>query len=403
VLTTIPALAIADAYGAATALLGDTRDIVIERAEAQPPIWVTSRGWLDYLTGLDDAELGHADTEGIDTWFLGDSRCPQSLADLARRVGALTAAIPSLSSTPPALEAAHMNVRKRGQVATILSLLGEAFPESSEIVDVGAGHGHLTMHAAEALSVPAVGLERNRERVATARALGVGRSVRFLDADVLAENNPLQALSTDPARLLMALHGCGDLADAVVRAAVATRSRVLLLPCCPQKIRGSERSSLMSNLHFPRAVLGLANVLARTTGIEGDLRQALATKESRIALRYLLAARGCSIPPGEEMRGVNRRKANAGFAVFSEAVCRARHFPPPSTDEITTASRQAHAHYQAQRRFSLPRSMLGRVLEIYLSLDRAAFLQSHGYAVRLVQMFPAAYSPRNLGILGMAR
>jgi hypothetical protein len=400
VLTTIPAFDLVDAYDRSAALCHEIRDIALERAGPQPPAWVIHRGWLDYLSGLGDVELERADTEGIDAWFLSDVRCPPSLADLAQRVRSLTTAIPHLPFSPPDFEASHMNVRKRGQVATIVKLLGDAFPALSELVDIGAGHGHLTMHAAEALSVPTVGLERNRECIATARALSAGRPVRFIDADVLAADNPLRDLSPDPNRLLMALHGCGDLGDAVVQAAVATRSRVLLLPCCPQKIRGSQRSSLMSDLCFPREVLGLANVLARTTGIEGDLRQALATKESRIALRYLLAARGCAIPPGEEMRGVNRRKANAGFTAFAEAVCHARHFAPPSPDEIASAARRAHAHYQAQRRFSLPRSMLGRVLEIYLALDRATFLQSHDYTVRLVQVFPTAYSPRNLGILG---
>jgi len=393
---------IARAHAEAVRLLVDTREIVLVRADAAPPPWSVSRGWLDYLLGLSETALERADTEGIAAWFSSDSGCPVSLRELAERTLALTAVVPAMTGDSPEADFPFMNLRKRGQVASLLRLLREGFSGVSEIVDVGAGHGHLTLRAAAELAVPTVGLERDPERVAVARSLAGELPVRFVTADVFAAENPLVSLPPDPQRLLMALHGCGELGDAVVTSAVATHARILLLGCCPQKIRGRERAALMSGgPSFPREVLGLANVLARTTGVEGDLRQALATKESRLALRYMLAARGCSVPPGEEMRGVNRRKANAGFAVFAEAVCRVRGFVPPSPDETAGAARQAHSHYLAQRRLSLPRSMLGRVLEIFLAMDRALFLQSHGYDARVVQAFRAAYSPRNLAVLGL--
>jgi hypothetical protein len=45
--------------------------------------------------------------------------------------------------------------------------------------------------------------------------------------------------------------------------------------------------------------------------------------------------------------------------------------------------------------------MLGRPLEIFLALDRALYLQRHGYDTRVVELFPAAYSPRNIAVLGV--
>jgi len=393
---------IALAYSALTELLADTRDVILARADATPPAWSVSRDWLDYLLGLSDADLERADTQGISAWFSDDPRCPASLRELAERAMALTGTVPVMLAEPAPVDARFMNVRKRGQVEALLQLLRDELSEVTEIVDVGAGHGHLTVRAAAALGVPTVGVERDPQRVAVARSLAGHRPVRFVAADVFAADNPLASLPPDPRRLLMALHGCGDLGDALVRSAVATRSRVLLLGCCPQKIRGQERAALVpGGPSFPREVLGLANVLARTAGVEGDLRQALATKESRLALRYMLAARGATIPAGEEMRGVNRRKANAGFAVFAEAVCRVRGFPAPSDAEISEAARRAHGHYLAQRRLSLPRSMLGRVLEIFLAVDRALFLQNHGYEARVIQVFPTALSPRNLAVVGV--
>jgi hypothetical protein len=394
---------LAAAYARAVTLLDDAKDVVLSRVEAMSPGWAETRGWQAYLLGISEADLERADTEGIAAWFLGDAACPTSLRELAERTAELTSLVPVPLGDPPTVNFPFMNVRKRGQVAAILRVLRESFPALSEIVDVGAGRGQLTTQASSALSVTAVGLERDPERVAVATALAGDLPVRFVTADVLSPTeNPLLSMPPDAHRLLMALHGCGELADALVTAAVATRAAVLLLACCPQKIRGQQRTALMpGGPTWPREILGLANVMARTQGIEGDLKQALATKKSRLALRYMLAARGATIPAGEEMRGVNRRKANAGFAIFAQAVCQVRGFPAPTPHEIAAADEQAQEHYLAQRRLSLPRSMLGRALEIFLALDRALYLQHHGYHTRVVELFPAAYSPRNLAVLGV--
>jgi len=396
-------IALTAAYADVVALLADARDIVFERAEGTAPWWAVERGWGDYLLGISEAALERADALGIARWFVSDPLCPPSLHALAGRSLAVTARIPSLPREAASVDFPFMNVRKRGEVAAILRLLREVFSDLSEIVDVGAGRGQLTTRAAAALSVPTLGLERDPQRVAVATALAGNLPVRFLTADVLSPtDNPLLSLPAKPDRLLMALHGCGELGDALIEAAVATRSSVLLLGCCPQKIRGQQRDALLvGGPSFPRKILGLANVLSRTEGIEGELRCALATKEARLALRYLLAARGTSVPAGEEMRGVNRRKANAGFAGFAQAVCAVRGLPLPTPSELAAAATQAHAHYLAQRRLSLPRSMLGRPLEIFLALDRARYLESHGYGVHVVELFPVATSPRNLAVVGV--
>jgi hypothetical protein len=59
----------------------------------------------------------------------------------------------------------------------------------------------------------------------------------------------------------------------------------------------------------------------------------------------------------------------------------------------------ARAHYRAEHRLSLPRSRLGRTLEIFIALDRALYLRTHGLDARVIELFPAAFSPRNLAIV----
>jgi hypothetical protein len=392
-----PNLDVASAYARVVALLAQARDLILQRWDAN---WAQARGWHEYLLGLSEAGLEQADTNGIAEWFAGDTDCPPSLHALAERTLEVTTGLPTPRAPTPTAALPFTNARKQAQVAVLLELLREGFPQLSEIVDVGAGRGQLTTQAASTLAVPALGLERDPERVAVARILAGDVSVRFVTADVLSAEQPLLALPALPHRVLMALHGCGQLGDTLVTAAVAKKASVLLLGCCPQKIRGPQRDGLVpGGPAFPREVLGLANVLARKRGVEGDLRDALAMKEARLALRDLLAMRDVQVAAGEEMRGVNRRKPNAGLAALAAAVCQARALPPPTPDEIVVASRRAHAHYLAQRRLMLPRSMLGRPLEIFIALDRALYLQRHGYRVVVLELFPATISPRNLAVL----
>lgn len=393
-----PRFDLASAHARVVELLAETRDLVLQRWDTG---WAHERGWREYLLGISEADLEQADTQGIAAWFAGDAPCPSSLRGLAERTLAITTGLPQTPEGVPSAALPFTNPRKRAQVATLLRLLREGFPQLSEVVDVGAGRGQLTTQAASALAVPALGLERDPERVAVARALAGTVPVRFVTADVLSAEQPLLTLPPLPHRVLMALHGCGQLGDALVNAAVATDASVLLLGCCPQKIRGAHRDALVpGGPAFPREVLGLANVLARKEGVEGELRDALAMKEARLAVRELLSARGVELAAGEEMRGVNRRRVNAGLGALATAACQARALPPPTSDELGVASQRAHAHYLAQRRLMLPRSMLGRALEIFIALDRALFLQRHGYRAHVLELFPASISPRNLAVLG---
>jgi hypothetical protein len=58
----------------------------------------------------------------------------------------------------------------------------------------------------------------------------------------------------------------------------------------------------------------------------------------------------------------------------------------------------AAQHYAVIRRLSLPRSMLARLIEVLVSLDRAVHLEERGLTVAVATLFERAVSPRNIGI-----
>jgi hypothetical protein len=52
---------------------------------------------------------------------------------------------------------------------------------------------------------------------------------------------------------------------------------------------------------------------------------------------------------------------------------------------------------------NLIRWQLGRVLEVYLLIDRCLYLQEQGYDVEIEQYFTESLSPRNIGILALKK
>src|SRR5262249_18790197 len=153
------------------------------------------------------------------------------------------------------------------------------------------------------------GLDRDAARVSHAADLDGSDGVHFEAIDVLT--NPPMVGEGD---LLVGLHACGELSDAVVELAARSGAAVMLVSCCLQKMRAAERKPLSRGaaggvFAVSRASLGLSTLAARDEGVEVPLETTLRARQSRCALLLLLRRRGLVLQWGDEMRGINRRRA----------------------------------------------------------------------------------------------
>ena len=208
-----------------------------------------------------------------------------------------------------------------------------------------------------------------------------------------------------PADLAIGLHACGELGDRIVLEAAAAGCNLALISCCLQKIRAPARAALSrvgAPLVLRRATLGLTNLTAQPAGVEGSLEAQLAAREARLGLRALLRARGLEIAPGAEMRGLNRRRAHAGLPDLAARALALRGLAPASPRELRAHERAARRDHAAVRRLALPRHLLARLVELAVVLDRAAFLEEHGIAVRVATFCERAVTPRNLALVASA-
>jgi hypothetical protein len=394
----------------ALSLLAAVRDIIEAPVEAPaPPDWCSTRGWQDFLLRLGDDALRESERGGFAELLATRRDAPADLRELAAGVGRSTR-LASLGTNERALPAHALRgvaARKRGQLAMLLGALPPLAAYAERIVDVGAGRGHLARLASELFDRRALALERNGALLRSgiegrgARAMGMsGPRVERIEVDIGRE--PLALQRTD---LAVGLHACGELGDWLVVAAGAARCDVALVSCCLQKTRASRRQPLSRagrGLDVSRNALGLANLAARDDGVEASLSENLRAREARLALRYLLRARGLELGAGEEMRGVNRRRAHAGLEALAAHALALRGLPPATPAELRSRADAARRDHAIMRRLSLPRHLLARLIEVAIVRDRAAALEECGQAIAVAQLFEHRLTPRNTVLFASA-
>jgi SAM-dependent methyltransferase len=396
----------ARALGQALDVLRPVLDIVNQAPDEGESIeWCRRRGWEAFLLGLSDAELRACEENGLWVGLREHPAAPGSLLALAEQVESATRLphIVAASLPLPVASLRGVSSRKRDQLSALLAALSPLAERAERVVDVGAGSGHLSRLAAELFQRQTLGVDRDsqRSRAASAwaerRARDVGElKLRFIVADAMSEPEAFT-----PNDLLIGLHACGELGDRLVLSAASAGADLALISCCMQKIRTPERPALSragADLRLRRAALGLTNLSAGAEGVETSLEATLRAREVRFALRRLLRARGITLAPGEEMRGINRRRARAGLAELAPRALAARSLAPPTALEIHAHEREAARDYARLRRLSLPRNGLARLVELAVVLDRAVALEERGHSVCVATFCERRVTPRNLAL-----
>jgi hypothetical protein len=383
--------------------VASTRDLLDARPGASgsdPPSAIATRGWASFLFSLTDDELAGLEIHGTDAHW--PQRTPPGLRSMVEETRG-ACAMPAF----PAASAPHRSARKgetprkRAQVEAFGRLVAPLAARATRVLDVGSGHGHLTREVAARVERPVVGLERDATLARSARALSPGASPTFAVTDVLRDGLELAG-----GECLVGLHACGELGDRMVASAAQARAASLVLVgCCLQKRRQPSRRPLCAAaglddlLDLPTRLLGLSNLAARDEGVEATRTENLRARERRLALNRLLADEGGPLRLGAEIEGLNRRAAQRDLPDLVARAFAVRGQPAPSRAAIDQAAAWAREHHARARRLSVPRALLARALEVYVLLDRATYLEAHGFAVQVGTLFPASVSPRNLALV----
>lgn len=279
--------------------------------------------------------------------------------------------------------------RKLAQIQAFAGAMGKP---RVPLVEWCSGKGHFGRllaieHGASVLSVDHdPRLCQDGARLAR-RARVLGQT--FHCADVLSSR-----IAMAEGRHAVALHACGDLHVALVRAATAMRLPALdVSPCCYHKSVDEHVHPLhgTADLVLSREERRMAvSDVATSSAREIVLRQREAAY--RLGLKWLLEAMGVTPTPLGSVPAAWLQS----FEDFCRAMCPRLGIELPARVDWDALEREGIHRCRRAARLSLARLAFRRPLEIWMALDRACYLEERGYEVRLGEFCSRSLTPRNL-------
>lgn len=311
--------------------------------------------------------------------------------------------------------------KKKHEIQKIVPILKKIKDEVEfvHVVDIGGGVGHLSRVLSHYHQIPSVSIDQNSEfqkigieRLAKFRKLEDAEHVTFLNAtlNANAEDTVLSQVINDKA-MILGLHTCGSLAHTLIRSAEKFKSPALLsFGCCYYKmdpVLDLPLSDYYKSHNFPR--LNLYGLTLATRSHAPMSFETYQTKERvknyRNALHLFLLKHYNNkffTSVGECHISTYWKPFHLYISDKLQELKIEHSFSNEFFDNFYNSN-----HIQSELRLmylcNIIRWQLGRLLEVYLQIDRCLYLEEQGFSVKLEQYFDEEISPRNIGILAQRK
>ncbi|MGO4999658.1 methyltransferase [Oceanisphaera sp. W20_SRM_FM3] len=288
--------------------------------------------------------------------------------------------------------------RKWAQIKDFAANIGaSSLTKAVPILEWCAGKGHLGRLLAQQGASQVTSLEWAAELCSQGEELAHQLQLphKFVCADALSQE---AAVLFKPQQVAVALHACGELHLRFLNHAAAAGTRqVALSPCCYHLIAGEYYQPLSQrgkaqNLNLDRHSLRLP-LQQQITGGERVRRLRQLELTWRLAfdeLQQSLTGNTRYLP----LPSFPKRLLSATFSDFAAWACNQKNLPMPAViDEehwLTLASKRR----LLVKRIEFVRHRYRYLLELWLLLDKALFLEEQGYQVKLGLFTDLTHTPR---------
>lgn len=352
-------------------------------------------GWCQAWPGLADELLRLDDAQVTDLNHDGDA----ALALLARHIPGI-AEVAALSQLLPYVQRSQTELggrwaweipgRKQQQI--------EAFASATQcaghsVIDWCGGKGHLGRLLALHWQVPVHTLEINPQLCADGSTLAgrLGLAHEFHPADALtAADWPKHGQHA------VALHACGDLHRKLIERGVAVGvARFDIVPCC--YYRGvSEHYQTLSGTLLTRLTrddvrLAVTETVTASTRLTRQRDREMAWK-----LGFDNYQRRVAVAEYQSFKPVPAAWFRASFLEYLSLMAERQGLPLPGASVALDCERSGWQRQGEVMRLSIVRHAFRRLLEIWLVLDLAVYLENSGYLVELGSFCERHLTPRNL-------
>ncbi|MBA2404176.1 MAG: methyltransferase, partial [Bdellovibrionales bacterium] len=304
----------------------------------------------------------------------------------------------------------HMIPKKQHEIKKLAPYVNAFYQEHkiNKVVDIGGGIGHLAQSLANHYQLATTSLDMDPVMQQTGKDRQLNNQVEYIQVKVDASDAKFKQVLSSGC-MTLGLHTCGQLANHQIMASCQEKIKgIISFGCCYEKLQHAEAAQnisqaakdLSSPIHFNYFALTLATRAHRKMH-EKDYELKLKVKFYRYAIHILLHDEYDKkelIPLGNS----NPKLYDDSFGNYVEEQFRRINLPLKHTKD------QLDAYYASSDRQELIWKMLtaglirnafGRVMELYILLDRVLYLEEHGYKVQLLEFFDEPVSPRNIGIV----
>lgn len=328
---------------------------------------------------------------------------PEPFATLARRsaelinIGHLPATLAHARSARQELD---IPGRKREQIDAFAAALSYA-SRTEHWVDWCAGKGHLG-HCLSQSGAALTCLERDPALVEAGAALGqrLGIEAAHLQQDVMLDAGGFQLA---PQHTPVGLHACGDLHVRLLqRARTAGCRQLAIAPCCYNRIAAEHYQPLSalaqsSALQLSRTDLALP--LSETVTAGNRVRRQRDLSMARRLAFDLLQRRIRNSDEYLPTPSLPAAWLDKSLAAYCRELGELKGLTIDNSHDWTALEEAGWQRLATVRNLELLRNLFRRPLELWLNLDKALYLEEHGYQVRLGTFCATAVTPRNLLLL----
>ncbi len=377
--------------------------------------------WIELLTALSPDELF-----AVDSKIIVDKIKGSDFAQFMQKAKELSSLPEILDTTDIQLEDWAYNgvkKKKKHEIQKIASILKKIKTDTqfSHVIDIGGGVGHLSRILSHYHSIPTYCIDRNadfqkigRERLLKYRKMKDSCDVSFVNmnfgdekktqADKSAET--LKSIFT-PEAFTLGLHTCGSLANILIQKSLENKTAGLLsFGCCYHGLNPNKDfplSSYYKDSMYPRFTLYGLTLATRSHSAmsPADYKTKEQVKKYRYAL-HLFLMKYFKERDFSSVGECNIKMYWGPFAKYIRSKLLELSIDHDFSDEFFNLfyeNQELQKELRAMWLCNIIRWQLGRVLEVYLLLDRAIYLGEKGYRVKIEQYFRETISPRNIGIL----
>lgn len=221
-----------------------------------------------------------------------------------------------------------------------------------------------------------------------------------LQQDVMAED---AWRSLHPEQTPVALHACGDLHLKLMQLASQNGClQMAIAPCCYNRTQAEHYQAVSSSgresaLQLSRDELGLP--LSETVTAGARVRRQRDTSMARRLGFDLLQRRLRGIDSYLPTPSLPTTWLDKPYADYCRELAELKGLPTPGVQDWPALEAKGWERLAQVRNLELVRNLFRRPLEMWLVLDRAMYVQEHGYRVSVGTFCDSQLTPRNLLIL----